>query len=129
MIPILLYRQRRTAANGNKNATAPVVINKRLDALRALANSILNEIVFLEQDRDTMNDADFDLAAEMQRFETNIIKCALARTGGRQRQAARLLRINPSTLNSKMKRYGMLLSDRHDNCPGMFRKARRETTS
>jgi transcriptional regulator with GAF, ATPase, and Fis domain len=40
---------------------------------------------------------------EVQRFETHLIKMALAETGGNQAKAARLLGIKATTLNSKIK--------------------------
>ena len=121
MNPMLLYRKRQNAAREfNRNATTPAVMNNKLEALRVLANSILSEVASLEQDRDVMTRTDIDLSDEVQRFETNIIKCALVRTGGRQRQAARLLHIKPTTLHAKMKRYGILPSDADDRGWGNF---------
>jgi DNA-binding NtrC family response regulator len=94
-----------------RTSSSPAVMNNKLEALRVLANSILTEVASLEQDRDVMSRTEIDLMDEVQRFESNIIKCALVRTGGRQRQAARLLHIKPTTLHAKMKRYGILQSD------------------
>jgi DNA-binding NtrC family response regulator len=112
MNPMLLYRKRQNVIRDyNRNSAAPAVMNNRLEALRVLANSILTEVSSLEQDREVISKTEIDLAEEVQRFETNIIKCALVRTGGRQRQAARLLKIKPTTLHAKMKRYGILQSD------------------
>lgn len=121
MNPMLLYRKRQNAVREfNRNANTPAVMNNKLEALRVLANSILSEVASLEQDRDVMNKSDIDLSDEVQRFETNIIKCALVRTGGRQRQAARLLHIKPTTLHAKMKRYGILPSDTDEQGWGNF---------
>ncbi len=49
--------------------------------------------------------AALDFHREVQRFESDLIRCALIRTGGRQRRAARLLGIKAATLNAKIKRY------------------------
>lgn len=43
-------------------------------------------------------------------YEIYIIRCALINSRGNQRQAAKLLKINATTLNSKIKRYGILSS-------------------
>jgi transcriptional regulator with GAF, ATPase, and Fis domain len=48
---------------------------------------------------------------EVQRFEAMLIRSALTYTGGRQRRAARLLGINVSTMNSKIKRYKITLEE------------------
>jgi hypothetical protein len=48
-----------------------------------------------------------DLAGLLAGYERSLILAALAAVGGRQRSAAGLLRILPSTLNEKMKRLGI----------------------
>ncbi len=46
-----------------------------------------------------------DFFEEVRKFETRLIKRALLHAGGSQRKTARLLGINTSTLNNKIKRY------------------------
>ena len=46
---------------------------------------------------------------EVRRFEIDLIRRALAQTGGHQSRAARLLGMNPTTLNSKIKTYNINL--------------------
>ena len=48
-----------------------------------------------------------NLYQEVRRFETWLIKRALAEAGGSQTRAARLLGINTTTLHEKMKRFGI----------------------
>jgi Bacterial regulatory protein, Fis family len=48
-----------------------------------------------------------DLRGLLEAYERGVILAALAAAGGRQRSAAALLRILPSTLNEKMKRLGI----------------------
>jgi hypothetical protein len=48
-----------------------------------------------------------DLGSLLEDYERSLILAALAAVGGRQRSAAELLRILPSTLNEKMKRLGI----------------------
>jgi len=48
-----------------------------------------------------------DLAALIEAYERSLILAVLAAVGGRQRSAAELLRILPSTLSEKMKRLGI----------------------
>ena len=45
------------------------------------------------------------LSDEVQRFEVDLICSALSRTAGNQTRAARLLGVNLTTLNAKIKRY------------------------
>jgi DNA-binding NtrC family response regulator len=44
---------------------------------------------------------------EVRRFETDLIRRALDQTGGHQSRAARLLGLNSTTLNSKIKTYNI----------------------
>ena len=46
---------------------------------------------------------------EVRRFEIDLIRRALDQTGGHQSRAARLLGMNPTTLNSKIKTYNIQL--------------------
>ena len=71
--------------------------------LKVLALTLLREIASAE-DMEEPNET-IDLQAEVRRFETELIRSALIHTGGRQRQAARLLGTKVTTLNTKIKRY------------------------
>ncbi|MBV9215046.1 MAG: hypothetical protein JO053_02630 [Acidobacteria bacterium] len=84
------------------------VISNRLEALRVLADSLISEINGLSRNIGKEDDNGIDLAQEVQQFEISLIRSALVRTAGRQRKAAALLGIKPTTLHEKMKRYGML---------------------
>jgi DNA-binding NtrC family response regulator len=48
-----------------------------------------------------------DLYEEVRRFEISLIRLALGKTGGHQAKAARLLNVSPTTLNTKIKVYGI----------------------
>jgi len=107
--PMLSYRQQLSAVREfNNSAPTPAVMNNKLEALKVLANSILIEVASLAQNTDVTTQVNVDLTGEVQRYEADLIRCALTRTGGRQRRAAALLGIKPTTLHEKMKRYGMI---------------------
>ena len=81
------------------------VTTSRVSYLKILALSLLREIASVENpDAEPANDT-IDLQAEVRRFEAELIRSALIETGGRQRQAARLLGTKVTTLNTKIKRY------------------------
>lgn len=86
---------------------SPAALENRLEALRALSNLILREVEGLKKARKTTAQGKINLADELQRFEIDLINGALLRTGGKQRQAARLLSVKVTTLNAKIKRYGI----------------------
>lgn len=98
----------RSNENAHLNRSQP--FNTRISYLKILALSLLREIASAEdnvhQDNDTI-----DLQAEVQRFERELIRSALIQTGGRQRQAARLLKTKVTTLNTKIKKYRIAISD------------------
>src|SRR5436190_17153468 len=103
MNPVLLYSEKRqTERLINENAEASAIIDNKLEALKMLASSMLTEVVSLEQNRGGVTDVKLDLSEEVRRLEIDLIRCALIRTGGRQRQAARLLNVKPTTLHEKM---------------------------
>jgi transcriptional regulator with GAF, ATPase, and Fis domain len=81
-----------------------------------MASALLREAEMLAHDKEfadqserlTLNvSAGIDLYAELKQFETFLIRLALDETGGHQARAARLLHIKPTTLNSKIKLYGI----------------------
>lgn len=77
----------------------------RISYLKILALSLLREIASAENMPEGRDKNGIDLQAEVRRFETELIRSALIQTGGRQRQAARLLGTKVTTLNTKIKRY------------------------
>ena len=91
--------------------------NGRVRRLVDLASSLMREAQVLARDKTFVDESSnlksldltkgIDFYSEVQRFETGLIRLALDQTHGHQAQAARLLRIKPTTLNSKIKLYGI----------------------
>ena len=81
--------------------------NSELMYLKSLARTLLVELdcLAMNQPHEIANGISFN--DEVERFEIGLIKRALARTGGNQRRAARLLGLVPTTLCEKIKRYGI----------------------
>jgi DNA-binding NtrC family response regulator len=88
-----------------RNPQSSIAVNNRLEALKTLSNSISRQISELQHEERLALQSRIDLAEEVTRYEADLIRCALLRTGGRQRQAARLLNVKISTLNAKIKRF------------------------
>ncbi|HEV7745607.1 MAG TPA: helix-turn-helix domain-containing protein [Pyrinomonadaceae bacterium] len=90
-------------------------LRNRVQRLLDLASSLLRETESLARDKafteesnrlQSLNVAEgIDFYGEVQSFETGLIRLALDQTHGHQAQAARLLHIKPTTLNSKIKLY------------------------
>jgi DNA-binding NtrC family response regulator len=93
-------------------------LEHRVEQLVLIAKALSNEIETLQAElsRDRMSsqpkqialDSDgIDFYEEVKRYEIELIKSALNRCGGNQTRAARLLRMKSTTLNAKMKHYGL----------------------
>lgn len=92
-------------------------VRDRVQRLVTLALSLLNEAQNLARDKafteasahlKSLNMAEgIDFYKEVERFEIELIRLALDRTHGCQAKAARLLKIKPTTLNSKIKLLGI----------------------
>lgn len=80
----------------------------RIEMLEELTLALLREITMLK-DIKKLHAPDhvrkLNLSDEVRRFEIEIIRRTLLRTGGHQARAAHLLGLNATTLNSKLKRY------------------------
>lgn len=79
---------------------------------RALAGEIESLQAELTTDRNHDKQIDFnnesiDFYNEVERYEIELIKSALSHCNGNQTRAARLLRMKSTTLNAKMKHYGL----------------------
>lgn len=83
------------------------LFDSKICHLKVLALSLLREIAAAENTSECEGSNTIDLQAEVRRFEMELIRSALIHTGGRQRQAARLLGTKVTTLNTKIKRYGI----------------------
>ena len=89
----------------------------RIQRVVDLADALLSEAETLARDKAFTEEATrlkpLDILGgisfydEVQRFETHLIKMALAETGGNQAKAARLLGIKATTLNSKIKLFNI----------------------
>lgn len=84
-----------------------VVRNNRIEALKTVLLVLIGEIESLRGTAAPNSNEGLNLSDEVHRYEAELIRCALIRTGGRQRQAARLLQTKVATLNAKVKRYGL----------------------
>jgi DNA-binding NtrC family response regulator len=107
---ISLERDRLRLLKGNAEASAPsgqAIFNNKIEALKVLTQAILGEMDALGKASALENGFEINLDDEVRRYEADLIRCALIRTGGRQRRAARLLNTKVTTLNAKIKRYNL----------------------
>jgi transcriptional regulator with GAF, ATPase, and Fis domain len=79
-------------------------LDSRLEALRDVALNLLNEVESLQRAQPPHPDRKLSLHDEVRQFEIDLIRTTLDRTNGNQTRAARLLGVNLTTLNTKIKR-------------------------
>ncbi len=77
--------------------------NARLEALTTLASKLLIEISKLSATPRSNLSHDFDFYKQTRDFEIDLIKRALVITGGNQSRAAALLKMQVTTLNTKIR--------------------------
>jgi transcriptional regulator with PAS, ATPase and Fis domain len=110
----------KTQTSGQQGASSQLRIadrpaQSRVHRLVDLAFTLLREAEFLARDKSFIDEAarlqslnfaeGIDFYQEVERFEVGLIRRALEQTSGNQARAAKLLRIKPTTLNSKIKLY------------------------
>jgi len=97
-----------SAAESIQQAPVKDSVDARLNTLRETVLQLLDELESLAISRpvDIKHGARF--SDEVRQFEVSLIRTALGRTSGSQTRAARLLGLKPTTLNAKIKRYGIM---------------------
>lgn len=97
-----------SASGGDDDGPRFSVMGMRVSALENLTLCLLAELETLhEGGRRVAAEGALDFYAEVREFETQMIAAALRQAGGKQVEAARLLKLKPSTLNSKLKLYNL----------------------
>jgi transcriptional regulator with GAF, ATPase, and Fis domain len=84
-------------------------VGEKIDFLREETAALLNEVKALASLKNIILESDINFVEEVKKFEIYLIESALEKTGGNQADAARLLKIKPTTLNAKIKRYDIRL--------------------
>jgi DNA-binding NtrC family response regulator len=102
------YSLDRTQADSPSPAAPnPASSALKLKTLQELALALLREVESLKSEETSAGKSQVNFAEAVRRFETDLIRWALMHTGGHQRRAAKMLNIKVTTLNAKIKRYGI----------------------
>ena len=89
---------------------------RQVDQLVTLAQALADEIETLKAELVTAQNHNqpidlehtaIDFYDEVERYEIELIRSALNQCGGNQTRAAKLLHLKSTTLNAKMKHYGL----------------------
>src|SRR5215213_1986699 len=108
-------KKTRHALTGKAAQQSELALGIKIKFLKGLALAMVEGIQELAEAHTLNLGEGFNFYEEVGRFEIDLIKCALKYTGGRQVKAARLLGLDPSTLNSKLKYYGIPFKAGSDN--------------
>jgi DNA-binding NtrC family response regulator len=90
-----------------RSLNAQVTLHDSLDSLNRLVAQLADAVETLEQPDVPSIEEGLDFYAEVRKFEMSLIQRALRLTGGAQNKAAMILKMKHSTLNSKIKSYGL----------------------
>ena len=102
--------------NDDANTHNASELEHRVQQLTLLAKALASEIETLQtelaDDRDhdipvVLDNGGIDFYHEVERYEIELITSALSHCGGNQSRAAKLLQMKTTTLNAKMKHYGL----------------------
>ena len=95
----------------NNTISIQSLTENRVQALKSLTLLLLSELRTLEnlnlRKENLSNDNPISLSEEVENFEIELIRLALIRAKGSQRVAAGLLKTKVTTLNVKIRRYGI----------------------
>ncbi|HEX9929020.1 MAG TPA: helix-turn-helix domain-containing protein [Pyrinomonadaceae bacterium] len=99
----------------NSGSSEDILKQNQLEALKSLSLLLVREINSLDETQTALekqieSEKPICLLKEIERFEANMIRCALIRSMGKQNKAAALLGLKVTTLNMKIKRYKIDLS-------------------
>jgi transcriptional regulator with GAF, ATPase, and Fis domain len=101
------WRERSTQTDDAPPRPSELAL-QNLNSVREAALTLLREVETLRRSQ-TESRENLGLHEEVQRYERELIRQALQRTGGNQRRAAKLLGVKVTTLNCKIKRFGITL--------------------
>ena len=85
----------------------PAAARNNLTTLKELVLRLLTEVQCIDAVNALTLEGGVDFYDEVSRFEIDLIRRALLQTGGHQVQAAKLLNLKVTTLNSKIKHYNI----------------------
>ena len=97
--------------NGSDSAAptaGEATVDARLNTLRETVLQLLDEVESLAISKPVDIKRGARFSDEVRQFEVSLIRTALGRTSGSQTRAAKLLGLKPTTLNAKIKRYGIM---------------------
>ena len=94
------------------NECSDTRFDSKIKTLRYLAFKVLQALDSLAVST-TSPETEMKLSDEVRMFEADLIRMALQKTNGNQREAAELLSLKCTTLNEKIKRYGITVVRPH----------------
>jgi transcriptional regulator with GAF, ATPase, and Fis domain len=90
-----------------EDSTDEAALTVKINCLKTLIHAFLDEVNDIEQTGRENPTGILNLREEVRRFEINLISSALRQSSGNQTLAAGLLGTKITTLNSKVKSYGI----------------------
>ena len=95
------------ASDSAAQSPSETSVDARLNTLRETVLQLLDEVESLAISKPVDIKRGARFSDEVRQFEMSLIRTALGRAGN-QTRAAKLLGLKPTTLNAKIKRYGIM---------------------
>ena len=102
-----IMKTKMARLNDLEMKTKDDALSRKIGSLKQNAFALIQEVRELRNLSYLDLTRGIDLFGEVRRFEMKLIRQALEETDGRQVQAARMLGLKMTTLNEKIKRYGI----------------------
>jgi DNA-binding NtrC family response regulator len=112
MSKALTYIRQDDISSHREMRSTAMPLSARIAAINRLVASLNAAVDELESFQLPPLNETFDFYDEVRRFEVSLIRKALKMTRGSQVRAAELLKLNATTLNTKIKHYGISTHDR-----------------
>ena len=115
-----MWREELSSPDGAQASTPlrEATLDYRLETLREIVLTLLSKIESLRSAQPARADRSIRLHDEVKRFESDLIRSALERSGGNPARAARLLGVKNTTLNAKIRRYKISFAGREIEATG-----------
>jgi DNA-binding NtrC family response regulator len=97
------------------NESIARIESAKTEVLKTVAYTLLRQVYGITELRHVDVQLGVNFYEEVRRFEISLIKQALFHTNGKQAAAASLLKLNATTLHSKIKFYGIEMPSRSEN--------------
>lgn len=108
MSSISKYKRARIRSLPARRTGKVGTVDRKIESLQELVSALQNQLETITDIPQPAIEDGVDFYEEVSHFEIQLIRRALRAVDGHQANAAKLLRLNSTTLNVMIKRYGLM---------------------